>query len=148
MIKIEVDTRETLSSFKRLSYIDDAIEPKQQALQFFVDRIDQGFVTQRDPYGDAWVPLSDATLGLRRGTGQALIDSGDMRASLRIEGDTVVMDDPASYHQEGGEISVFGRAGHTLPQRRIFPIIGDAVVLPPYWDAAMLEIYDAWVERQ
>lgn len=147
MIKIQVDVKDATDSLSRLGTVGNAPEPKLASLQFFVDRIDQGFAEQRDPYGNTWTPLSDVTLGLRRGS-NILDASGAMRGSLKIDGDTVVMDDPASFHQEGGEISVFGRSGHTLPQRRIFPIIGDQVVLPPYWEASVLDFYDAWIQKQ
>jgi hypothetical protein len=99
-----------------------------------VPLIEKQFEDGVDPYGNAWEPLSEATVSKGRSP-PPLTETGAMRDSLSIKplqssGISVTLDHPALPHQTGWQ----GSQG-TGPARPILPINGE---LPPEW-GAMIE---------
>lgn len=105
-----------------------------RAVAFEVEGFMQAeFDDGRDPYGDAWDPLAEATLDRGR-TPPPLDDTGAMRSSLRVRpmrgaGISVTIDHPAAPHQTGW----VGPQGEG-PARPILPARGE---LPEAWQGAI-----------
>ena len=119
--------------------------PMTSAGAFFLEKVEEGFDQQRDPYGLPWKPLADSTLRMRakRGTGDTILnDTGKMLASLRVistsNNATVKINRPAEYHQKGNP---------RLPQRRILPISFGARYLPKAWTQGIEKIFNDYVAR-
>ena len=118
--------------------------PLQDALAFaLTERARLSFNDERDPWGEAWAPLSPVTLAKRRDEGRSgasiLRDTGALLASLTadIAGQTTDIrigfaDRPATIHMFGGQA---GRAHKTrIPARPSLPIRkGGEVDMPPAW---------------
>jgi phage virion morphogenesis protein len=118
-----------------------------------VERIRLCFVDQRDPWGNPWAPLADATLAHRRDQGRSgvsiLRDTGQLFASLAdgVDNDEAAIhlgfaDRPASIHQWGG------RAGRnhavTIPARPMMPIRQDGTVdMPSDWRDELIDAMTA-----
>lgn len=153
MLKITVNRQEAEEKLGRLATVGKDLDPVKKSARWLRAQIAQGFDEQRDPWGNAWVPLSDTTLGLRRRAGSAstkiLVDSGEMRSSLRTRDDTVEIRPPAEYHQAGGVIRVFGQGYGILPRRPIMPINeqGEAD-LPDPWMDQIVQFFNDWLDRQ
>ena len=153
MLKISLDRREAEALLGRLATIGKDLDPVKQAARFVRAQIAQGFVDQRDPYGNSWKPLADATLKLRMRAGnsstQILDDSGEMRRSLRVRDDTVTIRTPAEFHQTGGPMIMFGKHRAWLPQRRIMPINDQGQAdLPEAWADVIAGYFTDWIGRQ
>lgn len=142
MIRVQVDHEDWDRTVRSLESTMNSLEPIQETLQFFEGQVLNEFITGHDPYGNPWAPLSDVTLAFRKRNGrtsdQILVDTGKMVESVRIEGDQLVVDDPAQYHQEGND--------HML-ERKILPIEGEEVNLPPTWEQRMQYIFDQALQR-
>lgn len=110
--------------------------------QALVEKVEQSFEREADPYGEPWKPLAPSTLEKRRKKGRGakiLQDTGVMRRSLnwQLRGRNAVAvgfsDKKAVWHQEGTE---------RIPARPMLPWKKGpgGVVLPRSW---MKEIEDA-----
>lgn len=153
MIKISVDRKAAEGKLGRMATVGKALDPVKQSARFIREKVADSFDQQRDPWGNRWVPLSDATLSLRRREGnvstQILNDKGDMRASLRTRDDTVEIRTPAEFHQSGATISIFGQRRGILPRRAILPIDPDGQAnLPDAWANEIIGFFNDWLERQ
>ena len=103
--------------------------------QSLVEKVEQEFEGERDPYGLPWKPLAPATLEKRRKKGRGakiLQDTGVMRRSLNWQvvgrGELAVgfADKKAIWHQEGTD---------RIPRRPMLPWKQGAggVILPRSW---------------
>ncbi len=104
--------------------------------------IAQEFDAGRDPYGDPWVPLADATLAKGR-TPPPLTDSGNMRNSVKTKpigpSDLLItIAHPALPHQTGWS----GKQGKG-PARPLVPTQG----MPASWGSAIDSAVRAEFER-
>ena len=86
---------------------------------YFIKRVEQGFRTETDPYGQKWAPLSPATIAQKERLGyprKILTRKGDMRRSPKatIQGKSVkiTVAFPSEFHQRGTK---------KMPQRQILP---------------------------
>ena len=100
-----------------------------------MERVEEGFENEHDPYGQPWKPLAPATLKRRRAGGvgaKILQDTGVMRRSLnyRVAGRNAVAvgfsDKKALWHQDGTD---------RIPARPMLPWRRGpgGVQLPPSW---------------
>ena len=100
-----------------------------------MERVEEGFENEHDPYGQPWKPLAPATLKRRRAGGvgaKILQDTGVMRRSLnyRVAGRNAVAvgfsDKKAPWHQDGTD---------RIPARPMLPWRRGpgGVQLPPSW---------------
>lgn len=118
-----------------------ALVPSQvasEASKGIASLIDQQFDAGVDPYGQAWAPLSDATIAKGRGA-PPLTDDGDLRASVDVKpmpgaGISVTFDDPGVHHQYGTR---------DMPARQIFPNRG----MPDTWQREIADAAEAAFER-
>lgn len=96
--------------------------------------VEEEFREGADPYGNAWLPLADATLAKRTQTSEPpLTDTGTMRESLDVRpmqgaGVSITIDHPSEDHQTGWS----GTQG-TGPARPILP----AGRMPDLWQEAI-----------
>jgi Phage virion morphogenesis family len=106
---------------------------------FLAEEFDAG----RDPYGDAWEPLAQATIDRGR-TPPPLTDTGAMRHSVQVRptrgsGVSVTLSHPAEDHQTGWS----GPQGDG-PAR---PILPDRGGLPEAWEHAIEDAVDRDVRK-
>jgi hypothetical protein len=105
--------------------------------------LQQEFDEGRDPYGDAWEPLAEATVARGRHA-PPLTDTGAMRHSasvrpMRGAGVAVTIEHPAEDHQTGWEgVQGWGPARAILPDRE---------ELPEAWETAIDDAVEAQVRR-
>ena len=129
-----------LSAIKdRLKRLERRLDDPRTALAVvgadLMERVEEGFEREHDPYGLPWKPLAPATLERRRKGGEGakiLQDTGVMRRSLnyRVVGRNAVAvgfaDRKAAWHQEGTD---------RIPARPMLPWRRGpgGLQLPPSW---------------
>ncbi|MBK8173187.1 MAG: phage virion morphogenesis protein [Sandaracinaceae bacterium] len=115
MVAIKVDakgldkvTKRLQAQIERAKNLAPVLQPIAAALK---THIDDSFRQSKSPTGEAWAPLSRATIaGRRQGSDKPLIDTGTLRnaAYAMVEGnDSIVFGDNVSYvgpQQFGAEI--------------------------------------------
>lgn len=100
------------------------------------DLVEEQFAAGADPYGNAYEPLTEATLEKRTQTTEPpLTDTGTMRGTLEVRpmraaGVSITIEHPSEDHQTGWS----GPQG-TGPARPILPSRG----MPPRW-AEVIEV--------
>lgn len=120
MIETYVDLSPTLNRFKKLG---GKLSQPQQFLndvgQYFLDKAENSFRKEIDPYGRKWQPLSSATIDQKQRLGyplKILTRTGTMRSSVRYQvkrkSVQIVIDFPAQFHQTGTR---------KMPKRQILP---------------------------
>ena len=124
---------------RRLRRLERRVDDPHAALRVIgsdlMERVEEGFEYEHDPYGLPWKPLAPATLEHRRmhGAGAKILqDTGDMRRSLnyRVVGRNAVAvgfaDRKAAWHQEGTD---------RIPARPMLPWRRGpgGLQLPPSW---------------
>lgn len=142
-IRIDFDPGQTPYD---LMALDRALSQPSQPLKEFgehmVNRIDDTFRTESDPYGAKWAPLSAATIRAKRRRGgiqKILQQTGRMRATAnyRVIGAVLqigLSDRKAVFHQMGTR---------RMPARPILPDRG----LPPEDAQELQEIFTDWLKR-
>jgi len=96
------------------------------------DLIQAEFDAGRDPYGDPWEPLAEATLDKGRRP-PPLTDTGAMRGSLAVRpmqgaGVSVTIDHPAPPHQTGWSGSQGSGPSRPILPMREMPIAWEGVI--------------------
>lgn len=136
---------------RRLRRLERRVDDPHAALRVIgsdlMERVEEGFEYEHDPYGLPWKPLAPATLERRRmhGAGAKILqDTGDMRRSLnyRVVGRNAVAvgfaDKKARWHQEGRTIKRKTKHGVkeiVIPARPMLPWRRGpgGLQLPPSW---------------
>jgi len=157
MFQLHVDAREANRMLDEASHrCHNMTSALEKSKVFLEGNIHQGFAQQRDPWGNAWLPLQDSTLSLRKRRGNSgskiLSDTGTMEQSLKTvvdtQGLTMTMDDFSGVHQEGNPANlIFNRASAPIPARRIFPTINDDVVFPDAWADQLAFYFSEMMEQ-
>jgi hypothetical protein len=106
--------------------------------------IQDEFDAGEDPYGTAWKPLAEATLDKGR-TPPPLTDTRAMRDSVQVRpmvgaGIQITIGHPSAPHQTGWS----GPQG-SGPAR---PILPERAEMPPGWDQAIEEAFEAEFRRR
>lgn len=121
MIETYVDLAPTINKFKKLG---GKLSQPQQFLddvgQYFLDKAENSFRKEVDPYGKKWQPLSSATIDQKQRLGyplKILTRTGTMRSSVRYQvkkkSVQIVFDSSyATFHQTGTR---------KMPKRQILP---------------------------
>lgn len=142
-IKITFDPGQTpydLQAIARL--LEQPTQPLREVGEHLVNRVDDTFRKQEDPYGGRWAPLSAATIKAKRKRGgiqKILQDTGRMRATAnyRVQGSVLqvgLSDRKAAFHQYGTR---------RMPARPILPDRG----LPEEDTQEIQEIFTNWLGR-
>lgn len=142
-IEIKFDPGQTpydLQAIARL--LANPTQPLREIGEHLINRIDDTFRKQEDPYGSKWAPLSAATIKAKRKRGgiqKILQDTGRMRATAnyRVTGSKLVVglsDRKAAFHQYGTR---------RMPARPILPDRG----LPPEDIEEVQEVFTSWLGR-
>ena len=158
MISVRVDTRQ-LGRIDGLRGRLEDLSPAMAAIgAAILSEVDLGFREQRDPWGQDWAPLSEATtIPMRRrgggaGSNKILRDTGVLANSFSAKANrksAVVgtKDKRAGTHQFGARQGAYGRTRRNgplpwgdIPARPMLPIRNNRVELP---EEMQLEIIDA-----
>jgi phage virion morphogenesis protein len=154
---VEINDSAVLAAFNRLLKAGEQPAPWLNAVgRVLKTRVQMGFHTGTDPYGQAWKPL-------RSRQGQPLRNTGRLMNSVtyQVEGNSVVIGTNVKYaptHQFAATIVPkekpalrFMVNGHwvsvkkvTIPARPMFPLNG----LPPLWQEDVLAELGDFLNKQ
>lgn len=127
-VTIQINDQEILAALSALATAANRLEPALDEIGGAVQAsIQFNFSGQHDPDGNAWEPLSDATLENRRGgSGQILRDTGRLNRSItyNAQAESVEIGSDAVYanmQQFGGQKTDFPWLWGDIPPR---PFVG------------------------
>lgn len=122
-IKLTFNDEKVLAALNELALrVDDLTPAMHEIADVLADATDRAFMTESDPAGEKWDPLSAVTLALRpeREGGQILSDSGLLAASIvtdagRNHAEIGTNRVYAPTHQFGARQGEYGRTRRGVP---------------------------------
>ena len=140
MITITTDFDSLRNALRRASRkLSDPRDLMQDAAQFAVERLEETYTAENDPYGVPWAPLAPSTLRQKAGSA-ILIEKGSLNASLGYNllgsqaAEIGYVDYKAKWHQDGTS---------KMPARPIVPDDG----LPSEWEPRLETLIEGYLKE-
>ncbi len=154
MIQIDITNPEVLDALNRLNEATSHLQPVLDDIgQHIASEVDLNFSDTKDPYGQPWKPLSEATVSRRRNnSNKPLNDTGVLKNSITYHADNqgVVIGTNMEYaitHQLGASKGQYapGIPWGNIPARPFLPTAAKG--LPDDWEDDILDIITSHLQR-